>query len=98
MAECLDIRKELEAIQCEGKITSQEFAENLVRCTSPNFREQFIQACVDQGVLSAEYVEASRKKYNNPQDNKNNKKEEEEKAAGKHKTEDNESKDDAMQE
>ncbi|KAK8135192.1 hypothetical protein PG984_007204 [Apiospora sp. TS-2023a] len=97
MAECLDIRKELEAIQREGKITSQEFAENLVRSTSPDFREQFIQACVDQGVLSAEYVEASRNKYNKPQDNKDKKKEEE-KATSKHETDGDESQDDAMKE
>ncbi|KAK7978675.1 hypothetical protein PG988_006165 [Apiospora saccharicola] len=97
MAECLDIRKELEAIQREGKITSQEFAENLVRSTSPNFREQFIQACVDQGVLSAEYVEASSNKYNPPQDN-NKKKEDEEKTTSEHEEKDNESQDAAMQE
>lgn len=69
MADHLDIRKELEAVQREGTVTSREFAENLVRQNSPEFIELFIQACVDQGIISTEFVEAVRNKYANAQDN-----------------------------
>lgn len=95
MAHRLDIRKELEAVRDEGKVTSRQFAENLIRSNSPEFREQFIQACVDQGVLSAELVEAVRNKYSKAQDSSSKEKEGE--AASEHETEVDESQDVVMQ-